>query len=436
MSTPLPKTRKELHNTTIGNGQYAIIEQIGAGSFGHVFRAKDTKTQEDRAIKIEPKTLAIRPLKHEVHVYRKLHPDPKHGPPCRGVLPVLAFLETPTDLVMVVELLGHSLSYLSEYCARKLSLKSTCMLACETISMLEDIHNKGYVHRDVKPGNVMVDGQTRSRLRMIDFGMAKSYLNKDGSHRKLETGKGMNGTARYASGNAHKGMEQSRRDDLESLGYMILYLAKGRLPWQSNRGEFKTKEEENAYIMKMKCDETLMSETCSGMALSPAINEHIKYCKALDYEADPDYGYLRGLYVGLMRHYSYAQDSQYDWLSMPLPADVLYASDEADPIRLAVRSCGPPTLDGGPGDGWFPEPDPAAVPAAQPTTPKPVETAPAPDTPQAAPTPKPVADTKPAPDKVPAKPAESSEPASREPIELDEDEKRKDKGGGCNCIIS
>lgn len=433
MSTPLPKTRKELHNTIIGNGQYAIIEQIGAGSFGHVFRAQDTRSQEDRAIKVEPKSLAIRPLKHEVHVYRKLSD-------CRGVLPVLAFLETPTDLVMVIELLGHSLSYLSEFCARKFSLKTICMLACETISMLEGIHNKGYVHRDVKPGNVMVDGQTRKQLRMIDFGMAKSYLNKDGSHRKLETGKGMNGTARYASANAHKGNEQSRRDDLESLGYMILYLAKGRLPWQSTKGEFKTKEEDNNYIMKMKCDDKVMDETCSGMAISPAIKEHIKYCKKLEYEADPDYGYLRGLYVGLMRHYNFAQDAEYDWLAMPLGDDVLYAVDEAAPIRLAVRSVGPPTLEGGPGDGWFtlktidkegeravgppvgggaapasPAKEVAPAEAARPTT---LPTTPA----------KEVA-------KEPAKQAASPAP-EREAPNVESEDRNKDKAGGCNCVIS
>eukprot|EP00658_Telonema_sp_P-2_P002165 TRINITY_DN10820_c0_g1_i12.p1 TRINITY_DN10820_c0_g1~~TRINITY_DN10820_c0_g1_i12.p1 ORF type:complete len:264 (+),score=45.86 TRINITY_DN10820_c0_g1_i12:179-970(+) len=188
----------------------------------------------------------------------------------------------------------------------------------------------------------MLDRETRSELWIIDFGMARSYLNKDGTHRKMETGKGMNGTARYASCNTHQGLEQSRRDDLESLAYMLLYLSKGELPWQLQKVSGRSKEEENAEIGKVKADSDLLKKACSGMAISPAITEHIRYCKGLEYEARPDYMHLRGLYAGLMTHYDLAHDCHFDWSMQGLPDDLVMAADSVSPAKIAAKPEGKP----------------------------------------------------------------------------------------------
>eukprot|EP00656_Telonema_subtile_P032726 TRINITY_DN3597_c0_g2_i1.p1 TRINITY_DN3597_c0_g2~~TRINITY_DN3597_c0_g2_i1.p1 ORF type:complete len:309 (-),score=40.49 TRINITY_DN3597_c0_g2_i1:255-1181(-) len=308
---------------------------------------------------------------------------------------------------MVMGLMGSSVSNMSDFCGRKFSLKTVCMIACETITILEGIHEKGYIHRDVKPGNVMLDKDTRSELWMIDFGMAKSYLTRDGAHRKMESGKGMNGTARYASCNTHNGLEQSRRDDLESLGYMLLYLTKGELPWQLPKVEGRTKEQENREIGRIKESGDTVSKVCAGMAISPAISTHIQYCKDLEYEQVPDYMYLRGLYAGLLAHYGLEHDCVYDWMQSPLPEGTLMAVDPAKPAKIAV------------------------VPAAPPACRNSNEHKPSASKPAAAPAQAPARDSDAAPGPAPV---ETSAKASGSPGETSEP-RQKDKGGGC-CVIA
>ena len=132
-----------------------------------------------------------------------------------------------------MELLGHSLEDLFQYCGRKLTLKSVCMVADQMISRLESMHNNNFIHRDMKPDNFLMGLKNKAGVvYLIDFGLSKRYRDpKTGQHIPYRDGKSLTGTARYASVNTHIGIEQSRRDDLESIGYILLYLLKGNLPW-------------------------------------------------------------------------------------------------------------------------------------------------------------------------------------------------------------
>ena len=150
----------------------------------------------------------------------------------------------------------------------------------------------------------------------------------------------MSGTIRYASVNTHGGLEQSRRDDLESLFYCILQLTVGQLPWQCQR--FDGPDEENAYTMMKKCDAVFMEEACSGMAASSALIAHLRYCKGLSFEADPDYDHLRGVYSGLLQQHGYSCNTKLELssylekseLQLEGPAsDTLYACDRLSPAR-------------------------------------------------------------------------------------------------------
>ena len=162
----------------------------------------------------------------------------------------------------------------------------------------------------------------------------------------------MSGTIRYASVNTHAGLEQSRRDDLESLFYCILQLTVGLLPWQCQR--FVDPDAENAYTMKMKCDAVFMEEACSGMAASSALIEHLRYCKGLSFEAEPDYDHLRGVYSELLQQHGYSCNTKFELSSClekselqleGLASDTsLYACDRLSPAQPEQRSNMPKTF--------------------------------------------------------------------------------------------
>jgi serine/threonine protein kinase len=133
---------------------------------------------------------------------------------------------------MAIELLGPSLEDLFVYCGRKLSLKTVLLIADQLITRIEAMHNMGYIHRDLKPENILMGlEENASILYLIDYGLAKKWKTSNNCHIPFREGKSLTGTARYASAATHLGIEQSRRDDLEGAGYVLLYLLKGELPW-------------------------------------------------------------------------------------------------------------------------------------------------------------------------------------------------------------
>ena len=161
-----------------------------------------------------------------------------------------------------MDILGPNLERLLAICGGSFSLKTTLMLALQMLDRIENFHNTGLIHRDIKPENfVMGSTYNIKSLYMIDFGIAKLLKNSEGEHINYCTGKGLIGTARYASINSHEGVEQSRRDDLEGVAYTLIYFLKGKLPWQDVRGENKKHKYEQIKKLKMNIS---IQELCHG----------------------------------------------------------------------------------------------------------------------------------------------------------------------------
>jgi casein kinase 1 len=133
------------------------------------------------------------------------------------------------------DLLGPSIEDLYSLCNEKFSLKTTLMLFYQLLERLEHMHKLQVIHRDLKPDNIMMGlGDASNTVHLIDFGLTRSIIDSEtGKHIPLVTGKSLIGTCRYVSANSHNGLELSRRDDLITLGYVMIRLFRGSLPWQS-----------------------------------------------------------------------------------------------------------------------------------------------------------------------------------------------------------
>ena len=210
--------------TLVVEGKYRILSKIGEGSFGKIFQGVNSYTDEIVAIKIE-KSSESSLLKNEAKIYKLLEDNP-------GIPKLRSFGKEGVFNYMVMDLLGKSLEDCRVDCGGTLSLKTVLGLGVQMLRRIETIHENGIIHRDIKPDNFLIkDGS--NLVNVIDFGLARRYTDKNGNHIKEESGRKLTGTARYASLNVHRGFTPSRRDDFESIGYVLLYLLLGKLPWQS-----------------------------------------------------------------------------------------------------------------------------------------------------------------------------------------------------------
>ncbi|KAG7541095.1 Protein kinase domain [Arabidopsis thaliana x Arabidopsis arenosa] len=215
-----------------------------------------------------------------------------------------------TENALVMDLLGPSLEDLFVYCGRKFSPKTVLMLADQMLTRLEFVHSKGYLHRDIKPDNFLMGlGRKANQVYLIDFGLAKRYRDASTNrHIPYREKKNLTGTARYASCNTHLGIEQSRRDDLESLGYVLLYFLRGSLPWQGLKAVDKKQKYDKICEKKIS---TPIEVLCKNHPVEFASYFH--YCHTLTFDQRPDYGFLKRLFRDLFSREGYEFDFIYDW---------------------------------------------------------------------------------------------------------------------------
>ena len=292
------ETNDEIINKTYFR-KYHCIKKLGQGSFGSIYKAE--YNGEYFALKFEDRNKGQNLLESEAAIMNYLK-----GPN----IPIInSFGSTVYYNILVMQLLGKSLEDIFEL-RKNFTLKTICMIGYQMISVLEYIHNKHIVHRDIKPDNFVMGLDEKSQyVYLLDFGLAKKYRSSITLvHFPLVNRKKLIGTARYASINASKGFEQSRRDDLESAGYVLLYFLRGSLPWQGQK--VKNKDERHQKILKIKI-ETSVEDLCKGFPEEFA--KYLEYTRNLEYEENPDYNMLRGLLKSVMRKENFSLDYIYDW---------------------------------------------------------------------------------------------------------------------------
>uniref|UniRef100_A0A8C8E2S0 non-specific serine/threonine protein kinase n=1 Tax=Oryzias sinensis TaxID=183150 RepID=A0A8C8E2S0_9TELE len=290
----------------IVGGKYKLVRKIGSGSFGDIYLAINITNGEEVAVKLESQKARHPQLLYESKLYKILQ---------GGVgIPHIRWYGQEKDYnVLVMDLLGPSLEDLFNFCSRRFTMKTVLMLADQMISRIEYVHTKNFIHRDIKPDNFLMgigrhcnkcsDSAVGKRKRgvavsssqdppfsglnqlfLIDFGLAKKYRdNRTRQHIPYREDKNLTGTARYASINAHLGIEQSRRDDMESLGYVLMYFNRTSLPWQGLKG------------------------------FPAEFAMYLNYCRGLRFEEAPDYMYLRQLFRILFRTLNHQYDYTFDW---------------------------------------------------------------------------------------------------------------------------
>ncbi len=211
---------------------------------------------------------------------------------------------------MVIDLLGKSLEDLFNDSGRQFSLKTTLMLADQLLCRLEMIHTKSLIHRDIKPDNFLIGRGSRCQMvYAIDFGLAKLYRDpRTHRHISYREGKNLTGTARYASINTHMGIEQSRRDDLESLGYVLIYFLRGSLPWQGLKAASKHQKYERILEKKISTPVELL---CKGFPAE--FRSYFEHVRSLRFDDRPDYDYLKRLFRELFFRKGYSYDNVFDW---------------------------------------------------------------------------------------------------------------------------
>ena len=279
--------------------KYKAIKKLGEGSFGKVYKAEYNK--EEFAIKMENKSKEQGLLETEATIMSYLK-----GP---NIPFIKSYGYSGNYNVLVMQLLDKSLEDLfNKY--TKFSVKTTAMLGYQMVNILQYIHDKHIIHRDIKPDNfVMGAKEHNDRLYLLDFGLAKKYR----SSRTLiqyayVKKKKLTGTARYASIHALEAYEQSRRDDLESVGYVLMYFLRGDLPWQGLK--VRSKEDRYKKMLEKKKD-TSSEELCKNFPQE--FLKYVDYTKNLEYEETPDYDMLRQLFLDVVSNLKEKMDYIYDW---------------------------------------------------------------------------------------------------------------------------
>ena len=271
--------------------KYKVGKLIDKTQNSSIYEGINKKTKEPVAVKFEKIGNKYDSIESEVYILLLLKG--------KGIPNVISYGKVMNYKVLIEELLGHSIFFLwRELIIKKDKSNDICLIAIQCLDRLEYIHSKNIIHKDIKPANFIIGRKDPQLIYLIDFGISRKYKSsRTGKHIKFQKVEKINGSLRYMSINACKGYEHSRRDDLESLGYMLIYLMKNNLPWAYVEDENISPRAKLKKICSLKISTTLQ-ELCKD--LPNEFYNYIDYCRNLDYEQEPDYNYLRNLFINVL----------------------------------------------------------------------------------------------------------------------------------------
>lgn len=289
--------------------RFRLDGRLNQGAFGVIYKGTDLQTGKKIAIKFESVFAAQPQLAYEYKLYTSFAANVPEDE-LVGIPKVHWFGVESSFYCLILDLLGFSLEDLFSICNRRFTLKTTLMLIDQMIARIEQIHANSYLHRDVKPDNFVVGiGEAQNQVHIIDLGLAKRYRDPvTKSHVPYSEQCQLTGTIRYLSKAAHLGIEQSRRDDLESLGYIWIYFLKGSLPWQGLKGNNDKQRQDAIFQCKIQ---TTIHQLCLKLPVEFQI--YFEYVKSLGFYDKPDYPFLRNLFRNLMAKFNYKYDNVFDW---------------------------------------------------------------------------------------------------------------------------
>ncbi|KAI8073402.1 kinase-like domain-containing protein [Gilbertella persicaria] len=285
---------------------YKVGRKIGEGSFGIIYEGINLMNNQQVAIKFESRKSDAPQLRDEYRTYKVLAG-------ISGIPSAYYFGQEGLHSILVIDILGPSLEDLFDMCSRKFSIKTVAMLAKQMITRVQSIHERNLIYRDIKPDNFLIgrpNTKHANTIYLIDFGMAKLYRDpKTKQHIPYRERKSLSGTARYMSINTHLGREQSRRDDLESLGHVFMYFLRGFLPWQGLKAATNKQKYERIGERKQTTD---IKDLCEGFPEEFGL--YLQYARRLDFEETPNYEYLKDLFDKVLNALGETDDGVYDWM--------------------------------------------------------------------------------------------------------------------------
>ncbi|XP_066923149.1 uncharacterized protein [Clytia hemisphaerica] len=278
--------------------RWKIVKKVGGGGFGEIYQGHDTVTHEMVALKLESANTSKQVLKMEVAVLKKLQ-GRDH------VCQFVACGRNDRFNYVVMSLVGQNLAELRRSQSRgAFSIGTMLRLGVQILNGIEAIHDCGFLHRDVKPSNFAMGNtkQTNRIVYMLDFGLARQYINNEGNVRAPRAVAGFRGTVRYAAITAHENKEMARRDDLWSVFYMLVEFAQGSLPWR----KYKDKEEVGKFKKAYEHKQLLKH-------MPAEFKEFLDHIKALEYADKPDYDFLRQCCENALMKRGIRQTDPFDW---------------------------------------------------------------------------------------------------------------------------
>lgn len=280
--------------------RYRIVSSIGSGAFGKVYKCYDTKHSRIIALKTgdTSKPRSQQRMEQEYQVYMKLQGAP-------GIPKLYTIHRSNQIWYLSMECMGINLMKLWKLCNQSFSEKTVIMIGIQMLFRLQTIHERGIIHRDIKPDNFVMGRNSQSHcLYMLDFGLS-SNVNEPQSPV-------FTGSLRYASRNNHKGLTYTKMDDLESMLYILIYFYSGSLPWQ-----FQDMEKENIRSLQEQIGQYKETITVETLCKSCPRWLQVMAKHILHPNQNPDYVLYKKLMQERLKELKETFDYVYDWSSLP-----------------------------------------------------------------------------------------------------------------------